>query len=77
MASDIYYGLSAREVRKFSFQYAMALNINILEGWRDTKIAGIEWFQSSSKGVRLIHCANLRQQASAELSKTDVNAFLL
>jgi hypothetical protein len=30
MASDIYYGLSARKVKKFSFQYAMALNINIL-----------------------------------------------
>jgi hypothetical protein len=36
--------LSAREVRKFSFEYAMALNINILEGWRDTKLAGTEWF---------------------------------
>jgi hypothetical protein len=44
MASDIYCGLSAREARKFSFQYAMALNtsINILEGWRDTKMAGTE-----------------------------------
>jgi hypothetical protein len=44
MASDIYYGLSAREVRKFSFEHAVALNINILEGWRDTKMAGTEWF---------------------------------
>jgi hypothetical protein len=44
MASDIYYGLPAREVRKFSCEYAMALNINILEGWRDTKMAGTEWF---------------------------------
>jgi hypothetical protein len=39
----IYYGLSAREVRTFSFEYAMALNINILAGWRDTKMAGTEW----------------------------------
>jgi hypothetical protein len=37
MASDIYYGLSAREVRKFSFEHATVLNIKILEGWRDTK----------------------------------------
>jgi hypothetical protein len=44
MASDIYCGLSARELRKFSFRYAMALNINILEGWRDTKMAGTECF---------------------------------
>jgi hypothetical protein len=43
MASDIYYDLSAREVRKF-FEYAMALNINILEGWRGTKMTGTEWF---------------------------------
>jgi hypothetical protein len=44
MAPDIYYSLSARGVRKFSFEYAMALNINILEGWRGTKMAGTEWF---------------------------------
>jgi hypothetical protein len=45
----IYYGMSAREVRKFSFEYEMALNINILEGWMDTKMAGIEWFAKFSK----------------------------
>jgi hypothetical protein len=49
MASDIYDGLSAREVRKFSFEYAMALNINILEGWRDTKMAGTECFEKFLK----------------------------
>jgi hypothetical protein len=49
MALDIYYGLSAREVRMFSFEYAMALYINILEGWRDTKMAGTEWFAKSLK----------------------------
>jgi hypothetical protein len=27
-ASNIYYGLSAREVRKFAFDHAKALNIN-------------------------------------------------
>ena len=35
-ASDIYFGLSAREVRQFVFEYA--------EGWRDTEMAGTEWF---------------------------------
>jgi hypothetical protein len=52
MASDIYYGLSAREVRKFSFQQATALNINILEGWRDTKLAGREWFAEFLKRLK-------------------------
>jgi hypothetical protein len=44
MASAIYCGMSEREVRKFSFEYAKALNISILECWRDTKMAGTEWF---------------------------------
>jgi hypothetical protein len=35
-ASDIYYGLSARDVRQFAFEY--------VEGWRDKKMAGTEWF---------------------------------
>jgi len=34
--SDIYDGLSAREVRQFVSEYA--------EGWRDTKMAGTELF---------------------------------
>jgi hypothetical protein len=36
--------LSAREVRKFSFEHAAALDIKTLEGWRDTKMAGTKWF---------------------------------
>jgi hypothetical protein len=39
----MYYGLSAREMGKFAFEYAVALNIKIPESWRDTKIAGTEW----------------------------------
>jgi hypothetical protein len=44
MASDISYGLSAREVKKFAFDYAVALNIKMPKSWRDMKIAGTEWF---------------------------------
>ena len=43
-ASDIYYGLSAREVWKFAFCYAVTLHIKVPEGWRDKKIADTEWF---------------------------------
>jgi hypothetical protein len=31
-------------MRKFSFEYAMPLTIKVREGWRDTKMAGTEWF---------------------------------
>jgi hypothetical protein len=39
-ASDIYDGLSAREVRRFVFEYA--------EGWRDTNMTGTAWFTEFS-----------------------------
>jgi hypothetical protein len=66
MASDIYYGLSAREVRKFSFEYAVALNINILEGWRDTKMAGTEWF---AKFLKRHKTDSLRKPEATSISR--------
>jgi hypothetical protein len=35
--------LSATEVRKSAFEYAVALNIKETEGWRDMKVTGREW----------------------------------
>jgi hypothetical protein len=58
--------LSAREVRKFSFQYAMALNINIPEGWRDTKVAGIEWF---AKFLKRHKTDSLRKPQATSISR--------
>jgi hypothetical protein len=66
MSSDIHYGLSAREVRKFSFEYAMALNINILEGWRDTKMAGTEWF---AKFLKRHKTDSLRKSEATSISR--------
>jgi hypothetical protein len=67
MASDIYYGLSAREVRKFSLEYAMASNINILEGWRDTKVAGREWF---AKFLKKRKTDSLHKPEATSISRT-------
>jgi hypothetical protein len=66
MASAIHYALSAREVRKFSFEYAMALNINILEGWRGTKMADTEWF---SKLLKMHKTDSLRKPEATNISR--------
>jgi hypothetical protein len=66
MAPDIYYGLSAREVRNFSFEYAMALNINILEGWRDTKMTDTEWF---AKFLKRRKTDSLRKPEATSISR--------
>jgi hypothetical protein len=66
-ASDIYYGLSAREVRKFAFECALALNIQFPQRWKNIKMADAEWFTKFLKRHKTFLCANLRQQASVEL----------
>jgi hypothetical protein len=66
-ASDIYYGLSAREVRKFAFECAVALNMKFPQRWKDMKMAGAEWFTKFLKRHKTFLCANLTQQASVEL----------
>jgi hypothetical protein len=43
----MYYSLSAREVRKFTSEYAVALNIKVPQDWRNTKMAGTDGLQSS------------------------------
>jgi hypothetical protein len=66
IVNGIYYGLSAREVRKFSSEYAMALNINILEGWRDKKMAGREWF---AKVLKRQKTDSLRKPEATSISR--------
>jgi hypothetical protein len=66
--------LSAREVRKFSVEYAMPLNVKILEGWRDTKIAGTEWI---AKFLKRHKTHSLRKPEATSISRASSLARLM
>lgn len=53
-ASDIYFGLSVREVRKFAYDYATALRIKYPESWNERKMAGEDWFTYYMKRHRAL-----------------------
>ncbi|XP_041453264.1 uncharacterized protein LOC121406317 [Lytechinus variegatus] len=42
-ASQIYYGLTTKEFRKLSFQFALQNSINCPKTWHENKTAGVEW----------------------------------
>ena len=66
-ASGIYYGLSPRDVRKFAFEYAVALKENIPEVWKDKEISGPEWFTNFLKRYKTL---SLRKSQEATISTT-------
>jgi hypothetical protein len=76
-ASDIYYGLSTREVRKFAFECAVELNMKFPQRWKDMKMAGAEWFTKLLKRHKTL---SLRKPEATSVSrasrcnKTNVNA---
>lgn len=43
-ASDIYFGLTPKELRKFAFQYAIANNLRVPANWTEIKMAGRDWY---------------------------------
>jgi hypothetical protein len=77
-ASDIYCGLTAREVRKFAFESAVTLNIQFPQRWKDMKMAGAELFTKFLKrhktlSVRKPEAASISRASS--FNKTEVSAF--
>ncbi|KAJ8928692.1 hypothetical protein NQ314_018702 [Rhamnusium bicolor] len=42
-ASDIYYGLTPKELRKFAFQYASSNKFEVSANWTKNKMAGEDW----------------------------------
>lgn len=54
MASEIYFGLSVGEVRKFAYDYATALRLKYPESWNVTKMAGEDWFTYYMKRHRAL-----------------------
>lgn len=53
-ASDIYFGLTPKEVRRFAYTYARACNRKVPESWAVNEMAGPDWFSSFLKGNRKI-----------------------
>jgi hypothetical protein len=77
-ASDIYYGLSAREVRKFAFECAVALNIQFPQRWKDMKMAGAELctkFLKRHKNFSLRKPEATSISRSSSSNRTNVKAF--
>lgn len=67
-ASDIYYGLSPKEVRKFAYQYGKANNVAMPPSWAEKEMAGANWFSSFLKrqsSLSIRRQARREQQASA------------
>ncbi|XP_024884678.1 uncharacterized protein LOC112462849 [Temnothorax curvispinosus] len=48
-SSDIYFGLSAKEVRKLAYEYGKRLDLSIPPSWNERKIAGENWFSDFLK----------------------------
>ena len=47
--SEIYQGLSPKEVRKLAYQLALANNLPMHKTWLERKLAGAEWFTAFLK----------------------------
>uniref|UniRef100_A0A6P7F2K4 Uncharacterized protein LOC114325922 n=1 Tax=Diabrotica virgifera virgifera TaxID=50390 RepID=A0A6P7F2K4_DIAVI len=48
-ASDIYYGLTPKQLRKFAFQYASANHLRVPDSWTNNKMASPDWYTSDIK----------------------------
>lgn len=77
-ASDIYYGLTPKELRKLAFQYATVNNLQIPTSWTEKKMAGPDWYSSFIKRNNTL---SLRSPQATSLSratsfnKTNVQMF--
>ncbi|KAL4125799.1 hypothetical protein QTP88_010039 [Uroleucon formosanum] len=48
-ASDIYYGLSPKEIRTLAYQIGIENSLNIPQSWTTNKLAGSDWFTAFLK----------------------------
>lgn len=77
-ASDIYFGLTPKEVRKLAYDYATALNKSFPQIWSDTLMAGPDWFTGFLKrhprlSIRTPQATSLSRATS--FNKTNVDSF--
>jgi len=77
-ASDIYYGLTPKELKKFAYQYAISNNLQVPANWADNKMAGPDWYTSfikrnNSLSLRSPEATSLSRATS--FNKTNVAQF--
>lgn len=77
-ASDIYYGLSPREVRKFAFQYGKAITVAMPQQWSENETAGHDWFTAFLKRRPRLSIRKHEATSQARVcafNSTNVNSF--
>ena len=77
-ASDLYYGLSPKEVRRFAFKCATSLGVKVPKTWNENGMAGADWFPDFLKGhselsIRKPQPTSLARATS--FNKVTVNEF--
>ena len=77
-ASEIYFGLTPKQVRRFAYTYAVACNRKIPPSWADREIAGVDWFscfmkRNKSLSIRSAQSTSLARATS--FNRTNVEAF--
>lgn len=77
-ASDSYYGLSPREVRKFAFQYGKAITEAMPQQWSENEMDGLDWFTAFLKRHPRLSITKPEATSQARVSAfnpTNVNSF--
>ncbi|XP_039282445.1 uncharacterized protein LOC120350969 [Nilaparvata lugens] len=77
-ASDIYFGLSPKEVRRFAYTYAVACGRKIPQSWTDNGMAGPDWLtlflkRNRTLSIRAPQATSLARATS--FNRTNVSAF--
>lgn len=76
-ASDIYFGLSPKEIRKLAFEYSQRHQLPVPKSWMDTKMAGEDWLEKfTTRHPRLsIRKRPTRLARATSFNRTTVGAF--
>lgn len=77
-ASDIYYALSPREMRKFAFQYGKAIAVAMPQQWSENEMAGYHMFTAFFKRHPRLSIRKPEATSQARVSAfnpTNVNSF--